>query len=154
MNVRRRVQPGTDQQARVEQHTGTRPADLAAGRTVDRNRRAVRSKELVEAVQRLDTTTDSATAHAIMQWINDEYESRQGGTLVGLFSRCYLGSPYVDHRMDLTGGHILEHYTREDTPPPAFHPARPFARSDAYIFVEVYDDGTVVPIRPDGRPVI
>lgn len=154
MVVRRVVQTGTERQTQASRGPISRNVDVAAARAIDRNRRAVRSQELIEAVQHLDVTTDPATAQAIMQWINDEYESRQGGTLVGLFSRCYLGAPYVDHRLDLSGGHILEHFTREQSPPGPFQAARPLARSNAYIFVEVYDDGTVVPVRADGRPVI
>lgn len=153
MAVRRVVHTSTDQ-AQVAQGGASRTVDVAAGRTIDRNRRAIRSQDLVEAVRSLDTATDPAVAQAIMQWINDEYESRQGGALIGLFSRCYLGAPYVDHRLDLSGGYILEHFTREQNPPGPFQAARPFARSDAYIFIEVYDDGSVVPVRADGRPVI
>lgn len=150
MAVRRIVQTNT--------HATTTAApqvtDFAATRSITRNRQVIRSGELMETVQRLDTTTDPATALAIMQWINDEYEARQGGTLVGLFGKCYLGHPYVDHRMDLSGGHILEHYQRSEEPPGPYRAARPFARSDAYTFIEVYDDGAVIPIRTDGRPVL
>lgn len=153
MPMRRVVQTNLDPQG-LAQGPQSRTVDAAASRTVDRNRRTVRSADLLEAVQRLDTTIDPATAQAIMQWINDEYESRQGGQLVGLFGKCYLGAPYVDHRLDLGGGYILEHFTRDQEPPPAFRAARPFARSDAYVFIEVYGDGSVVPVRADGRPVI
>ena len=133
---------------------GMHTVDVAAGRTVDRNRRIARRAELIEAVQRLDTTTDPATAEAVMAWVEEEYASRCGGVLVGLFSRCYLGAPYVDHRLDLTGGRILEHFTRDQEPPAAYRSARPLARSAAYLYVEVYDDGVVVPVRSDGRPVL
>jgi hypothetical protein len=153
MSVRRVVQTGTGQTQATEL-TGSRTGDLAAGRTIERQRKAARSPELIEAVQRLDTTSDPTTAQAIMKWIEEEYERRQGGTLVGLFSRCYLGAPYVDHRLDLSGRHILEHFTSEDSPPVPFQEARPFARNSAYIFVEVYDDGTVVPVRTNGHPVV
>lgn len=152
--MRRIILTDTDQQTRVAHNTGSIPVDIAASRIVDRNRRSIRSQELIEAVQRLDVTTDPAAANAIMKWINDEYANRQGGTLLGLFSRCYLGDPYVDHRLDLSGGYIVEHYTRDQSPPAPFQGARPLARSNAYIYIEVYDDGTVVPVRADGRPVI
>ncbi len=29
----------------------------------------------------------------------------------------------------------------------------PLARNGAYAFVEVYNDGTVIPVHPDGDPV-
>jgi hypothetical protein len=149
---RRIVQTNRQQEALAG--PAARTTDLAAARTVDRNRRTVRSQELVAAVQALDTTTDPQLLDAVKQWIREEYDNRQGGQLVGLFSRCYLGHPYVDHRLDLSGGLILEHFTAADDPPPPFLPARPFARSDAYIYVEVYSDGAVVPVRADGRPVV
>ncbi len=137
------------------QRLGNAPStDVAASQTLDRLRRVIRSEDLVKAVQSLDTTTDPQMLQAIMQWINEEYESRQVGRLVGLFGRCYLGDPYIDHRFDMSGNMILEHFERSQEPPPAFQPARPFARSDAYVYIEVYDDGTVVPIRADGRPVL
>ena len=151
MPIRRVVH--SDQQQQTSVLSGSRSIDGAALRTVDRNRRVVRSQELIQAVQQLDTTTDPKMLKAIKAWIAEEYESRQGGQLVGLFGKCYLGEPYIDHRFDLSGGLILEHFTRADEPPPAFRPARPFARSDAYVYIEVYDDGAVVPIRSDGRPV-
>lgn len=152
MVTRRVVQTNQQQAADIAQ--GGRTADVAASRTIDRNRRAVRSEELVKAVQSLDTTTDPQMAEAIKKWIAEEYEKRQGGRLVGLFGKCYLGEPYVDHRLDLGGSWILEHFTRDQEPPPPFGAARPFARNDAYVYVEVYDDGAVVPIRGDGKPVL
>lgn len=152
MASRRIVQ--TNQQQNAEHSTSARSTDVAAAQTLGRLRRVIRSEDLVRAVQSLDTATDPQMLQAIMQWINEEYESRQVGRLVGLFGKCYLGEPYVDHRFDLSGGMILEHFARADEPPPPFRPARPFARSDAYAYIEVYDDGTVVPIRADGRPVL
>ena len=153
MAVRRVIQTN-EQQSQTSASVQARSKDFAALRSVDRNRRVSRAPELLEAVQRLDTSTDPATALAIMKWISEEYESRQGGILLGLFGKCYLGGDFVDHRMDLAGGYILEHFTHAQTPPMPFQAARPYARSSAYAFVEVYDDGAIVPVRPDGRPVV
>lgn len=151
MALRRIVQ--TDQTSSTVEGRA-RVVDHAATRSIERNRSIVRSADLIQTVQQLDTTADAAAMREIMQWIHDEYADRQVGQLAGLFGKCYLGSPYVDHRLDLTGGFIVEHFTRDQEPPPPFNAARPLARSDAYIFVEVYTDGTAIPIRPDGRPVI
>lgn len=128
--------------------------DFASARTIERNRSVVRSEDLVRAVQSLDTTTDPQMLEAIKKLIADDYESRQGGRLVGLFGKCYLGEPFIDHRFDLSGSMILEHFTRDQEPPPPFIPARPFARSEAYAYIEVYDDGCVIPIRGNGKPVL
>jgi hypothetical protein len=149
---RRIVQVGQQSTARTD--TRTREIDLAATRSVSRNRKHIRTDELLDAVRSLDTTTDPAVMQAIIDVINEEYEQRQVGRIVGLFSRCYLGAPYVDHRLDLAGTMILEHYERTSAPPPPFSTARPVVRNDAYLYVEVYDDGSIVPVRGDGRPVL
>lgn len=154
MTIRRRVQTSSGQPGLRSDLASSRQVDVAAARTIDRNRRVIRDEELLAAVQRLDTTTSPTMVAALMRWIEDEFERRQGGQLIGLFGRCYLGPPYVDHRMDLGGGFIVEHFTRGQSPPLPFREARPLARSNAYAYVEVYDDGALVPIRTDGRPVI
>lgn len=118
-----------------------------------KKRAEIRSEELLRAVRSIDTTIDPATRAALMAWLNEEYAKRQVGQLLGLFSQCYLGPPYVDHRLSLTGS-ILEHYTADDAVPPGFSPARPLVRSGSYLFVEVYSDGQIIPVRPDGSPVL
>ncbi len=72
---------------------------------------------------------------------------------MGLFAKCYLGHPYVDHRLSLDGA-IAEHYAAGDTVPPAFAPCRGLARSAAYAYIEVYGDGQVIPIRTNGNAAI
>ncbi|HOF63765.1 MAG TPA: hypothetical protein PLL54_05615 [Dermatophilaceae bacterium] len=143
----RTVTPQTVSPYAVDSSTG----DVAAHTLRKRNLRVPRSRDLVDAVLRIDTTTDPAAMRDLMEWIREQYAARQGGTLVGLFGRCYLGTPYVDHHMTMSGS-ILEHFTPSDDPPPLFVPARGLARSDAYCFIEVYDDGLIVPIRRDGTP--
>jgi hypothetical protein len=152
MDGRRIVQVG--QQSIARTNTRAHEVDIAATRSVARNRRYIRTDDLRDAVRSLDTATDPAMMQAMIDLINEEFEERQVGRVIGLFSRCNLGAPYVDHRLDVAGSMIIEHYTRDDAPPPPFAPARPMARNDAYLYVEVYDDGVIVPIRPDGRPVL
>lgn len=150
----RRVVP-TDEQARFVLADAARTAYTgASARETLANRRSIRSADLVEAVRRLDTTTNPQAFQRIMQWIRSEYESRRGGTLVGILGRCHLGAPYVDHRIDLTGSSIIEHYERSTEPPPPFRLARPLAQNDAYAYIEVYEDGMVVPVRANGQPVM
>lgn len=144
---RRRV-VSADQQVRAN----AVPEQTLAGFGL-KKRAEMRSGELLRAVQSIDTTHDPPTKAALMAWLNEEYARRQVGSLLGLFSTCYLGHPYVDHRLSLTGD-IVEHYTPEDTLPPGFAPARPLIRSGSYLFVEVYSDGQIVPIRPDGSPIV
>ncbi|WJZ01375.1 hypothetical protein [Corynebacterium freiburgense] len=115
------------------------------------NRRKIRSAEILQAVRNLDHTQDDAYRLELIQWIENAYAERMGGVLTGLFSKCYLGHPYIDHRLTITGN-IIEHYTRAETPPPPYDKARPFILSGAYEFVEVYSDGEVIPISADGSP--
>jgi len=117
---------------------------------VARARRTKRSLELVNAIRQLDTQTDPVALTKWLAWINQQYEVSDCGLLLGLFSHCYLGDPYIDHLLDLTQN-ILEHYTPQSTVPPGFEPARPLARSKTYAYIEVYTDGAVIPIYPDGR---
>jgi hypothetical protein len=118
-----------------------------------RKRGTLRSQELMQAIASLDTHPSAEAVAKIMDWIRDEYDARGGGALAGLFGRCYLGPPYVDHVMT-TSGDICEHYTPADSVPLPYGAARSLAASPAYLFVEVYTDGTVVPIRPDGSAVV
>lgn len=116
-----------------------------------KQRRNRRSEELVAAIARMDAEIDPATRKELADWIQDRYNERAGGELLGLFARCHLGPPFVDHELSLAG-HILRHYKPDDSVPPAFAPARPLVRSTAYLYVEVYSDGEIVPIRNDGTP--
>lgn len=118
-----------------------------------RKRKLVRSEELMRAITQVDVTTDPAAQRELMEWIEEVYADRGGGVLLGLFSHCYLGHPYVDHRLD-PAGRILTHFTATDAVPPGFDAARPLARSTAYSFIEVYEDGQVVPVRRDGTSAI
>ncbi|MDZ4233031.1 hypothetical protein CEY15_08440 [Dietzia natronolimnaea] len=110
---------------------------------------APRSADLVASVAQLDVHTDAQLRLEIMGWIQQAYDDRAGGPLLGLFSRCYLGPPYVDHVLD-TSGRILQHFAPSEPVPTGFEPARPLVRSGAYAYIEVYLDGQVIPVREDG----
>ena len=116
-------------------------------------RKLRRPQELLDAIAGLDTVQDEAVRAQILDWIQQSYEDRGGGIMIGLFGRCYLGHPYVDHRMSLDGS-ILEHFKGDESVPPAFEQCRALARSNAYAYIEVYADGQVVPIRIDGTSAI
>lgn len=146
---RRLIQP--DLSVQIQPQTVT--SHTVSDQYTLRKRQARRSAELADAITRLDTVTDPKVQKELADWINAMYEERGGGTVLGLFGHCYLGHPYVDHQMDLLGT-ITRHFTASDVPPPAFVLARPLARSTAYLYIEVYDDGQVVPVRPDGSSAI
>ena len=114
-------------------------------------RRLPRSAELVQAVRNLDMTQDAAYRAELIDWIEAAYAERMGGVLLGLFARCYLGAPYVDHRLTIVG-RILEHYSAGDEVPAPFDGARGLARSSVYSYIEIYSDGEIVPVTADGTP--
>jgi hypothetical protein len=117
------------------------------------NRKRPRSKALLDAVRALDTTSDITASRQALEQIAKEYADRNTGTILGLFAKCYLGHPFVDHRLSL-GETILEHYQRQDVVPDPFAKARTLAQSSMYAFIEVYSDGAIVPVRPDGPSVV
>ena len=114
-----------------------------------RRRREPRPGELLQAVRNLDLTQHAAYRAELTEWIDNAYTERMGGVLLGLFARCHLGPPYVDHRLTVVG-HILEHYRPTDIVPPPFDAARTLAQSPVYEYVEVYSDGDIIPVLADG----
>lgn len=123
---------------------------------VDRSKLAsrmrCRDQQLIQTLSQVDVQVDQVAQANVMQWIREEYEDRYGGMLLGMFSKCYLGPPFVDHKLDLFGS-ILEHYSPNDDPGYPYSKARGLARSGSYAFIEIYSDGQIVPILPDGTAV-
>lgn len=120
---------------------------------VVRARRTPRSRDIMQAVVDIDVATDPMTRKQLTDWLKEAYDLRGGGALVGLFAKCHLGPPYVDHKLAIIG-EILEHYTPTDTIAEPYTRARAFARNDAYLYIEVYSDGAVVPVRANGESAI
>ena len=127
--------------------TYVRPQYVAANRALPRD------AQLVTAVKNLDAYSDPRAASELAQWLSDTYAAKGCGFVVGMFSHCYLGAPFVDHQLDI-GSSILRHFTESDPVPAMFEPCRPLARSTAYAFIEVYADGTIIAVRDDGTPVV
>ena len=69
-----------------------------------------------------------------------------------MFAKCYLGPPFVDHKLDLFGS-ILQHFSPSEDPGYPYSQARGLVRSGSYAFIEIYSDGKIVPILPDGTAV-
>lgn len=138
--------------ANVQQAPGV-VAGFVSATELSRRRQQVRDSELLQAVKRLDTEPSREAQMEIMEWLQKEYDERGGGPLIGLFSRCYLGPPYVDHMLNLLG-QICEHYSSSESPEGPYVGARALARNPAYAYVEVYADGVVIPVRTDGTQAI
>lgn len=141
------------QRFRLNQRVTVAPTKTAATTSppghVIRARRVPRSRDILQAVVDIDVATDPLTRKQLTEWLKETYDLRGGGQLVGLFAKCHLGDPYVDHRLALIGD-ILDHYAPTDTVPEPYAKARAFARNDAYLYIEIYADGAVVPVRPNG----
>lgn len=128
-------------------------AGFVSATELSRRRRQARDPGLLEAVKRLDAEPSREAQLKILNWLQQEYDARGGGPLIGLFSRCYLGAPYVDHMLNLLG-QICEHYSMNESPQGPYVGARALARNLAYAYVEVYADGAVIPVRIDGTQAI
>lgn len=141
--------PGQAQ--RPAQHAGQRTS--AVPRLGSREFRKTRSGALTNAVAQLDAAMDEQTRQQLAEWIAGEYAHEYGGAIpLGFLATCYLGPPYVDHRLSLLET-IVEHYGPADHVPAPFGEARTLVRSGAYLYVEIYSDGQLVPVRPDGTVV-
>lgn len=116
-------------------------------------RRFTRPHEILEALQQLDSTADPVARKEIADWIEQVYDAYGARDLVGLFGHCYLGDGHIDHAFSPTGD-IVTHYFPNDTVPTMYEAARPLARTNQYVYIEIYADGMVLPIRPDGTAAI
>jgi hypothetical protein len=106
---------------------------------------------LFQAIRQLDSGMDLEARKQLAKWIGDQYAIEYGSFVLGMVAICYLGPPYVDHRLDLLGS-IVEHYAPSDPMPHPYEGARMLARSGSYAFVEVHSNGELVPVFDDGTP--
>ena len=145
---------GRQSTAAATQRTTQSSNTSAAQRLALRELRKPRAAGLLDAVRKLDSGLDEQACRALAEQISAQYAKDFGGGVpIGLLATCYLGAPYVDHRLNLIEL-IVEHYTPGSAVPDPYAAARPLVRSGAYAYVEVYSDGLVVPVLPDGSPVV
>ncbi|GAB7074019.1 hypothetical protein [Streptomyces sp. JCM 18897] len=151
---RRIVAPGPAPAPGRVRGTGGRVVGPATGRPVAvgaglfRNRSAA----LLGTVPRLDQAVDEEAARRFAESVAGAYAEEFGAVPLGLVARCLLGPPYVDHILNLSGV-IVRHFAPHTAMPEPFDRARMLARSDGYLYVEVFSDGLTVPVRPDGTVV-
>ena len=146
---RRQVQP--QQQGLVGKSQARNDATLHGGPT-QRAQRKRRHSGIFEAIHRLDAQVDQASRDELVAWIKDQYAVEYGDIPMGFVATCYLGPPFVDHRLDLVYS-IVEHYGPADVMPEPFSQARMLVRTGAYEMVEVYGSGRLVPVLADGSAV-
>ncbi|WUH90490.1 hypothetical protein OG900_10560 [Streptomyces sp. NBC_00433] len=136
-----KLRTGTDNAVSAAPLTGRQ--GLAADRW--RNRPA----ELLAAVTRLDARLGPEALRETARWLREHYTASYGLVPLGFVAQCFLGPPYVDHRLSLDGV-IIDHFAAGEAMPEPFGAARMLARSGAYAFVEVYSDGLILPVLDDG----
>lgn len=105
--------------------------------------RQPRSKAYMDALHKLDAgghVHNQNKVNEIINIIQNEFpEVELGGVLLGYVSKCYLGTPYEVHTLDVTGG-IIEHYKTGSALPEGLEKARSIAIRGGYEFIEVYVD--------------
>ncbi|MFF4044353.1 hypothetical protein [Streptomyces sp. NPDC001816] len=139
------IQPGPAAQP------GSTPANPAPG-VVRRELYTPRSRKLLDAVGRLDAGLDEQACRSLAEWVREQYTTAYGSVPLGFVARCYLGPPYVDHQLNLFHV-IVRHFAPAEPMPDPFSAARMLARSGGYAYVEVYDDGLILPVLDDGTVV-
>ncbi|WP_273353633.1 hypothetical protein [Corynebacterium resistens] len=118
-----------------------------------KNRQRNRPEQLIEVLRELDHSQNPVHVARAIEEIRQLYRELMVGDLVGLFGRCYLGNPFIDHQVSITGG-VLQHFSPNDEVPFPFSVARGVLKSTtAYEYVEVYSDGSLVPLYPTSEPV-
>ena len=137
------------QRSRALTNLRSSTSDPQLGQRSELLRRKARHSGIFQAVSALDSQLDEATRQTLARWIADQYAVEYGSILLGMVAVCYLGPPYVDHRLDLLGG-IVDHFAASDPMPAPYDSARMLARSGTYAFVEVHSDGSIVPVLDDG----
>ncbi|MGW4974033.1 hypothetical protein ACWEP3_29800, partial [Streptomyces albidoflavus] len=140
--------PGDGAGVRGDVPDGVAAAPVAVGAGLFRNRSAA----LLGTVARLDQAVDEEAARRFAESAAGAYAEEFGAVPLGLVARCLLGPPYVDHILNLSGV-IVRHFAPHTAMPEPFDRARMLARSDGYLYVEVFSDGLTVPVRPDGTVV-
>ncbi|MEU3573323.1 hypothetical protein AB0E96_33590, partial [Kitasatospora sp. NPDC036755] len=123
---------------------------VRSGATADQLR--PRPADLLRAVRRLDAGLDPAACAELSDWLKEHYQAAYGDVPLGFLATCYLGPPFVDHRLDLFRV-ILQHFAPGDQVPEPFGAARMIVRTGAYAYVEVYGSGLVLPVLQDGTVV-
>ncbi|MFH8768155.1 hypothetical protein [Streptomyces sp. NPDC017958] len=147
----RPAQQGPGIQPGLVAQPGSAPANPAPGVA----RRALctpRSRKLLDAVGRLDAGLDEQACRSLAEWVRAQYTTAYGSVPLGFVARCHLGPPYIDHQLNLFQV-IVRHFAPAEPMPEPFSAARMLARSGGYAYVEVYDDGLILPVLDDGTVV-
>ena len=123
----------------VKRKSSSQPGKLE----LDRLLRKPRSKEYLEAMQKLDTgghVHNKAAVQDILDALAKEFpEICLPDILLGIVAPCYLGDPYEVHSVDIAGN-ITTHYKSGQQMPGSLEKVRGMVMNGGYILVEVYTD--------------
>jgi hypothetical protein len=110
-----------------------------------------RSSRYMDALAALDPSQNTADVDmaAVHDAIDAEFRPSVDLFPDGIMARCYLGTPYQVHALDLTASVILEHYKRGEPAPGILERARKLALHPSYLCIEVYPNYLVC-VRHDG----
>ena len=137
--------------AKLQTATPTTAGPSSRGRqlSVEQLRRR-RSGNYVEAVSKLDTggPVSAPDLDAIRSAVAAEFPDGPASWPLGWVSKCYLGTPYEVHIVDIAG-HIIQHFKRGEAMPGGMERARALAASGRYAVIEVFSD-RLVAIANDG----
>ena len=151
---------------------------LQSGIASDRDLLKKRSTKYVKLMTSLDhgTLTKTHGFAELIEKVREEFgELGINEYPVGVVSKCFLGSPYEVHTLDLSSAHlsgdpnvqyegggpginpsqgimlinIIEHYKRGEALPGALERARSLAIHQSYALVEVYTSKMIL-VREDG----
>ncbi|GHI05318.1 hypothetical protein AQI88_23220 [Streptomyces cellostaticus] len=147
----RPTQQGPGAQPGLGAQPASAPANPAPG-VVRRELYTPRSGKLMDAVGRLDAGLDQQACRSLAEWVREHYTTAYASTPLGFVARCHLGPPYVDHQLSLLHV-IVRHFSAAEPMPEPFSAARMLARSGGYAYIEVYDDGLILPVLDDGTVV-
>ena len=141
---------------RRRQETASRTGSKLDPLQVDRVLCRKRSQKYMDAIAKLDAgghVHNQQQVEAVIAIIREEMpEIEIDMGPVGIVSKCYLGTPYEVHTLDITGG-IIEHYETFRKMPGLLERARGLARSGSYAFIEVYADALRA-VKTDGSVAV
>ncbi|XKH50516.1 hypothetical protein LG275_13080 [Chryseomicrobium palamuruense] len=123
------------------------------GVALDKRLRKKRSNVYVQAMKNVDVHGIHCSREGLEQlikMIQSEFpDLNPFQQPVGLVAKCYLGSPYEVHIIDVKHD-IMEHFKTDEKMPTVLEKARSIAQHPRYEFIEVYLD-KICAITDDGQ---
>lgn len=114
-----------------------------SGMALEKRLRKKRSVEYVNSIKKLDAggvTCSHAQVEELKQAIQSEFpELTPYQYPIGIIAKCYLGSPYEVHTLDIKLD-IVQHYKKGEALPLLMDRGRSLALHPSYEFIEIFND--------------